>query len=93
MPAASRRKYLVIFLILTVLTALEIGVTYTGLDKKTLVWLLVGMALCKAGLVGFYYMHLGSETRGLQLSVIIPLSIPAIYALILMAETAWRLLP
>ena len=93
MIAATRQKYLVIFFVLTVLTALEIGVTYTGLDKKTMVWLLIAMAVGKAGLVAFYYMHLGTETRGLKLSVIIPLCIPAIYALILMAETAWRLLP
>jgi cytochrome c oxidase subunit 4 len=91
--AASRRKYWVIFLLLTVLTALEIAVTYLGLDKTTLVWLLIAMALGKAGLVAFYYMHLGTETRALKLSVMIPLSLPAIYALILVAETAWRLLP
>jgi cytochrome c oxidase subunit IV len=93
MAAATRQKYLIIFVLLTVLTALEIGVTYLGLEKKTLVWLLIAMAVGKAGLVAFYYMHLGTETRGLKLSVIIPFCIPAIYALILMAETAWRLLP
>jgi cytochrome c oxidase subunit IV len=93
MAAATRQKYLIIFLLLTVLTALEIGVTYIGLEKKTLIWLLIAMAVGKAGLVAFYYMHLGAETRGLKLSVLIPLCIPAIYALILMAETAWRLLP
>jgi cytochrome c oxidase subunit 4 len=91
--ATSRRKYLVIFLLLTVLTVLEVAVTYIGLDKTTLVWLLIAMAVGKAGLVAFYYMHLGTETRALKLSVIVPLCLPAIYGLILVAETAWRLLP
>ena len=45
MIAATRQKYLVIFVLLTVLTALEIGVTYLGLGKTALVWLLVAMAV------------------------------------------------
>jgi hypothetical protein len=38
-------------------------------------------------------MHLRSETSVLKASVAIPISLPAIYALVLIAEGAWRRLP
>lgn len=93
MSTATRQRYLVIFLILAVLTALEIAVTYLGLGKTTLITLLIALAVSKAGLVAFYFMHLKTETRALKLSVIVPLCFPALLAAVLIAETAWRLLP
>jgi hypothetical protein len=38
-------------------------------------------------------MHLKHETKILRRTVAIPMSIPAFYALILIAEGAWRRLP
>jgi len=40
--------------------------------------------------VGLYYMHLKYETRVLKLTIAIPLATPAFYALVLIAESAWR---
>lgn len=93
MSHASPRRYLQIFLILTVLTALEIGLVYVpGLGKGLLVAGLIGLAVVKATLVGLFFMHLGSETRALKLSVLVPLLMPAAFAATLIAEAAWRLL-
>lgn len=90
----NRREYWVIFAALLVLTLLEVGIAQPGLGiSKTLMRLgLVGMALTKAVLVALFYMHLKHETRVLRLTVFIPLSTPALYAVVLISEAAWRLI-
>ncbi len=56
----KRPNYLGVFVILAVLTALEIGVTYLPLPR---VPILVPLALIKASLVALYYMHLKSDRK------------------------------
>jgi caa(3)-type oxidase subunit IV len=86
------KEYMIIFAVLTALTVLEVVVAQVpGISKKLLAVALVGLALTKAGIVGLYYMHLKSETRVLKLTVALPLAAPTIYAIVLMAEAAWRL--
>lgn len=93
MAHVNRKEYWVIFGALFVLTVLEVGVTYIpGLAKTLLAVALIGMAISKATLVGLFYMHLKHETRALKLTVLIPMSLPAVYALILIGEAAWRLI-
>lgn len=90
----NRKEYWVIFVALLVLTVLEVGIAQPGLGiSKTLMRLgLVGMALAKATLVALFYMHLKHETRVLRLTVMIPLATPALYAVVLISEAAWRLI-
>ena len=60
--AQEERRYLRIFLILGILTAMEIGVTrMTSLPHALIATSLVIMASAKAALVALYYMHLASE--------------------------------
>lgn len=90
----SRRVYLNAFLALVLLTVAEVGVVYVpGIARELLISSLVLMALAKAALVLVYFMHLGGETRGLKLTVLVPFTLPALYAVVLIAEAAWRLLP
>ncbi len=90
---ASRRPYLLVFLALVVLTALELGVVYVpGISHGLLVSALILLALAKAGLVLMQFMHLGHETRALKLTVIVPFALPALYAFVLISEAGWRLL-
>jgi len=90
--APNRKEYMYIFLVLAVLTAIEVGVAQVpGLSKTLLGIALVGLAVAKAAIVGLYYMHLKHETRVLRLSVALPMAAPAVYALVLIAEGAWRL--
>ncbi len=92
MAESHRKEYIVIFGWLTVLTIVEVGVVYIpGIAMGLLVSALVGLALVKASLVGLFYMHLKSETNILRLGVAIPMAIPLFYALVLIAEAAWRL--
>jgi caa(3)-type oxidase subunit IV len=83
-----------VFAALVVLTVAELGVVYVpGIGRALLVSALVLLALAKAALVLLSFMHLGSETRTLQLTVVLPLLLPAAYAATLIGEAAWRLLP
>ncbi len=86
--ASHRKQYLLIWVYLAVLTALEVGIASPslGLDKTLVVLGLVAMALAKAGLVLFYYMHLREETVVMRYTVVLPLFFPPFYALVLMAE-------
>ena len=90
--APNYKEYFAIFVVLFVLTVLEVAVTKVpGIAHRLMAIALVGMALTKAAFVGFYYMHLKNETKGLKLTVALPLLAPALYALVLISEAAWRL--
>ena len=91
---SHRKQYMLIFLYLGILTALEIGVAdpRIGIPRGTVAFLLVSMALTKAALVAFYYMHLKTETKVLKYVVLLPAVFPPFYALVLMAEAAVRML-
>jgi caa(3)-type oxidase subunit IV len=88
--AAHRAKYLKVFFALIVLTGLELGVVYAGLSKTTVIVALIGLAITKAGAVAMYFMHLADERRTLRLMVGLPLLFPPFYALVLIAEAAFR---
>lgn len=91
--APDRREYFMVFGALFALTVLEVVLANPKLGiSRTLVGLgLVGMAVTKAAMVGFFYMHLKHETKFLKYTVAIPMATPAIYALVLVTEAAWRL--
>lgn len=89
----SRRQYLAVFVALGVLTLLELGVLrMPGIGSSSAVVALIGLAIAKAALIAFVFMHLKDETRVLKLTVFGPLAAPAVYALVLMADAAWRFL-
>lgn len=89
--ATHRAQYLVIFVVLAVLTVVELGVALSpGIPKAAVVVALVALALSKAALIALFYMHLRFETRILRLTVFGPLVAPAVYGIVLIAETAWR---
>jgi caa(3)-type oxidase subunit IV len=87
---SHRAKYLKVFAALVVLTGLELGVVYAGLPKSTLIALLIGLALAKAGAVALWFMHLADERRVLRLMVGFPLLFPPLYACVLIAESFYR---
>jgi caa(3)-type oxidase subunit IV len=91
---ASRKTYWIVFVMLAVLTVLEIIVATpsTGIPKKPMALALITMAVSKASLVGLFFMHLKSEQRALKLTVVLPFAFPALYAVILIAEAGWRLI-
>jgi cytochrome c oxidase subunit IV len=91
LPGRPVGFYLQVFAVLCLLTAAEIGVVYVpGIARALLISALTLMALAKAALVLIYFMHLGQESRGLRLTVLIPFTLPAVFALALMADAVWR---
>ena len=51
-------NYVLVWVALAVLTAVEVGITYLSWSKTTLIVVLVGLAVWKAVLVAMYFMHL-----------------------------------
>jgi caa(3)-type oxidase subunit IV len=88
--ASRARQYLVIFFVLFVLTVVEVGVSYAHAAKAQIVITLFALALVKAACVALFFMHLKWETRVLRATVVLPLALPVVYALILITEAAWR---
>jgi len=87
------REVVAVFAGLLVLTALELGVIRApGVARAAVVAALVGLAVAKASFIALFFMHLRYETRILRFTVFGPLAAPAVYALVLMADAAWRLL-
>jgi cytochrome c oxidase subunit 4 len=87
--AHSKKEYIVIFVLLGVLTLIEVAIAKTTTGSTKLVGL-VGLALSKAGLVAMYYMHLKSETRSLKTIIAVPLAFPFLYAVVLIIESMAR---
>jgi cytochrome c oxidase subunit 4 len=85
------REYFVIFGVLFVLTILEVGVAKVqGIGRGPMILALMLLAVSKAAIVALFYMHLKHETKVLKLTVALPVAAPAVYALVLMSEAAWR---
>lgn len=88
----DRKQYFVIFGVLFGLTVLEVGLAQMpGISVTLMAIGLIAMALTKAACVGLFYMHLKDESKILRTSVMIPFAAPAIYALVLISDAAWRL--
>ena len=87
----TRKQYIVIFVILAALTALEVLVAKVLKEQRgVMAGLLVSMAVAKAGFVALYFMHLKHEKRALKLVVGIPMLFPPLYAVVLMLEALFR---
>ena len=85
-PHDHRRDYFKIFWVLTVLTGVEVGITYMKLPKSVMATLLVGLATTKAAYVALYFMHLKYEKRSL-LSVVKKVKTPT---MVLTGEADYR---
>lgn len=84
--------YLGVFFWLFVLTALEVGVTYIGLSRMSLIIVLSLLGFAKAGLVAAYFMHLKFEKLRLIFFVTTPL-ICIFLMLIVVYVDALRIVP
>ena len=90
MAGHSKKEYFVVCVVLAVLTAMEVGIKYLSIARSAMIVGLIGLALAKAVCVALFYMHLKSETRSLKLVIAVPMAFPFIYALVLIAEAAYR---
>ena len=88
---ATKKEIWTVFVILCVLTLLELGVVKVGMAKGLMISALIGLALAKAYTVAMYYMHLKGETKIMKFMIYLPMVFPALYAVILMVEAIARL--
>jgi len=84
-------NYMKIFWWLLALTIIEVGVVYAHLPKITMIAALILMALLKAFLVAWNFMHLRFEKMSLILTVGVPLLLLGILLLGLMPDIAHRI--
>lgn len=83
------KEYLIVFLILGVLTAVEIWVAEVSLGTMAKGSALTFLAVAKALIVAYYYMHLKEETKWLKFIAAIPI-MAVVYAVVLCLETYYK---
>lgn len=76
--------YIVVAIILTILTAFEIGVFYAPFLQVILVPLLIILAILKFILVAAFYMHLHFDSRVFSALFLFPLGLAALIVFSLM---------
>jgi cytochrome c oxidase subunit IV len=84
---ASVRTYVRVAVVLTLVTALEVGVIYIRALTPIIVPLLLVMAAAKFSLVVMFFMHLRYDTRALTTLFVGPLLIATLLAVALMTLT------
>lgn len=84
-----KKEYMIIFFMLAVLTIIEIVIPGLKTAYVYKASSLVLLALGKAFLVAFYYMHLKQETKWLKFIAVVPIS-AFFYACVVMLESLYR---
>jgi cytochrome c oxidase subunit 4 len=79
-------NYIGIWVVLFVLTGVELGVAFLPFSKTVIVLLLVGLAFWKAALVALYYMHLRFEPNRLRILAVAPLPLIVILVVAVIQE-------
>ena len=88
-PTHAHPNYILIWVFLAALTAVELSVAFLPWPKTVIILVLVGMAFWKAALVGLYYMHLRFEPKRLRILAIAPLPLFAVRVLAVITEYIW----
>ena len=83
------KEYILIFVALAILTVVELFVPEMDASKVTKGSLLSALAVAKAGMVAWYFMHLKEERGWLRFIALIPLS-AFLYAVVLILEALYR---
>ena len=68
---SARSPYVIVFVILAVFTALEIGASY--LPEAVKIPVLIILAISKASLIFLYFMHLKSDNRLFAMPILVAL--------------------
>ena len=90
---ASRERalpHLAVFAALLALVALELVVVRLDAGRAERVTALCGLAMAKAALVLLGFMRLGSESRVVRVTALLPLLLAPGFAVVLMLEAAFR---
>lgn len=83
------KEYIIIFFVLGILTVIELFIPDLDATKLAKGSALTFLAVAKAAVVAYFYMHLKEETKWLKFIAAIPIS-AAIYALVVVLESLYR---
>ncbi|MBY0515948.1 MAG: cytochrome C oxidase subunit IV family protein [Bacteriovoracaceae bacterium] len=86
---SHKAEYFKVFAVLTVLTIVELIIPPLKLKYILHASSLTGLAIGKAAIVGYFYMHLKEETRWMKFVALIPISAVA-YAVMVILESLYR---
>lgn len=87
---SHKKEYFAVFVILAVLTLIELFIPgLENVSKFVKGTALTGLAIAKAFVVAWFYMHLKEETRWLKFVAAIPIS-AGIYAVVVILESMFR---
>lgn len=86
---SHKKEYIIVFVVLAVLTVLEVLAAELPLTKLNKGIVLTAFAVVKAAIVGFYYMHLKDETKWLKFISLVPL-MAGVYAAVLCLEAIFK---
>lgn len=82
-------EYVIIFFVLAFLTALELAIPGLDTEYKWKAIGLIGLALGKAFVVAYFYMHLKEEKGWLKLIAAVPIS-AGLFAIVVILESMYR---
>lgn len=83
------KEYMIIFFALAFLTVVELFIPELDIKYVYRASSLTALAIGKAFLVAYFYMHLKEETKWLKFIAAIPIS-AAVYAVVLILESLFR---
>lgn len=87
---SHKKEYMIIFVILAVLTGIEIWVAeIPGISKFGKGSSLTLLAVGKAFIVAYYYMHLKEETKWMKFIAAVPI-MAGVYATVLCLEAIYK---
>ncbi len=85
----SRRPYVTVFVILAILTAIEVWVGSLAVAKSLQIGVLLALAAGKAALVALFYMHLRYDDRVIVLIAASPLLFMSILVIALQPAVSY----
>ena len=86
---SHKKEYFKIFLVLTALTIVELIIPNMKISQSIKASSLIFLALGKASIVGWSYMHLKDETKWMRFVALIPIA-AFIYATVVILEALYR---
>ncbi len=82
-------NYWAIWLYLSILTVLELGVAFLPWSRQLLLIILLFMAIWKALLVALFFMHLRWEGNRMRIFAVAPLPLTIIVVVAVLTEFVW----
>lgn len=86
---SHKKTYIMVFIALAVLTAVEVFIPELDTSYMMIASSLTLLAVAKAFLVAYYFMHLNEESRWMKFLVFIPV-FAVVYTVMVVAESMYR---